>query len=211
MAFSFVEPCWAPIRLPAMLWVPRIGLPFLTRNWAPVTKKTRLKSRASRRARVIVMVPEIRSTAPLVRSGMRVAGVDSFSSNLIGLPSFFSTLASTSLARSTEKPPQLFCLSMKPNGGDAVRVPTTIVPVRAIFSRVVSARAGAAPANSTPSASHATRIRFVVAPMRLAPLFCPLSVGEDLRQEVPGPLVLRPLEEDVRRPLLHDLPHVHKD
>ena len=164
-----VEPCWAPMRLPAMLWTPRIGLPFFTRNWAPVTKKTALKSRLSRRARVMVIVPAIRSTAPLVRSGIRVAGVDSLSSNFTGLPIFFSTFAWTSFARSTEKPPQSLFLSTNPKGGDPVRVPTVNVPVRPIFSSVVSASAAPAPARRTPRAIPAATIRPTSVAIAVAP------------------------------------------
>ena len=62
-----------------------MGLPVLTRNWAPVTKNVRLKSTLSRLARVSVMVPAMRSTALEVKSAIRVGGVDSFFSTLIGL------------------------------------------------------------------------------------------------------------------------------
>src|SRR4030095_4974932 len=63
MMRALVEPCWAAMRLPSMFLMPLIGLPFLTRNWAPVTKKVSEKSTLSRRARVSVMVSAIRSTA----------------------------------------------------------------------------------------------------------------------------------------------------
>jgi hypothetical protein len=52
-----------------------------------------LKSTSSRRVRVMVIVPAMRSTAPLLRSVIRVAGVDSLSWNRTGLPTFVSTRA----------------------------------------------------------------------------------------------------------------------
>ncbi len=36
MIFALVEPCWAATRLPAMSLMPLMGLPFFTRNCAPV-------------------------------------------------------------------------------------------------------------------------------------------------------------------------------
>ena len=109
MMRALVEPCWAAMRLPSMLLMPLTGLPFFTRNWAPVTKKVIEKSTLSRRVRVSVMVPAIRSTAPEDRSGMRVGGVLSFFSTLIGLPSFFSSAGLTSSStRSMEKPTHSF-------------------------------------------------------------------------------------------------------
>ena len=85
--------------------MPLMGLVLLTRNWAPVTKNVRLKSTESRRGRVSVIVPAIRSTAFDVRSGIRVGGVDSFFSSLIGLPSFFDRAGSTPCStRSIVKP-----------------------------------------------------------------------------------------------------------
>ena len=62
------------------------------------------KSTLSRRARVSVMVPAMRSTAFEVRRGMRVGGVDSFFSTLMVLPSFFSICAKRRTA-SREWPP----------------------------------------------------------------------------------------------------------
>ena len=56
-----------------------------------------------------VIVPAIRSTAPDDSSGMRVGGVLSFFSTLIGLPTFFSTAGLTSSStRSMEKPTHSF-------------------------------------------------------------------------------------------------------
>src|SRR3989442_3145116 len=72
MILAFVEPCWAATRLPAIESMDLIGLPFFTRNCAPVTKNVRLKSTDSRRVRVSVMVPAIRSTAFELSRGMRV-------------------------------------------------------------------------------------------------------------------------------------------
>src|SRR5215813_903430 len=51
MIRALVEPCWAAMRLPSMSLMPRILLPFLTRNCAPVTKKVMEKSTLSRRVR----------------------------------------------------------------------------------------------------------------------------------------------------------------
>ena len=109
MIRALVEPCWAAMRLPSMSLMPRILLPFFTRNCAPVTKKVMEKSTLSRRVRVSVMVPAMRSTAFEVRSGMRVGGVDSFFSTLMVLPSFFSMAGLTSSStRSMEKPTHSF-------------------------------------------------------------------------------------------------------
>ncbi len=97
------------MRLPSMLLMPLMGLPFLTRNWAPVTKNVSEKSTLSRRVRVSVMVSAIRSTAPEDSSGMRVGGVDSFFSILMVLPSFFSSAGlMSSSTRSMEKPTHSF-------------------------------------------------------------------------------------------------------
>src|SRR5574341_988553 len=98
---------------------------------------------------------------------------------------------------------------MKPNGGEPVRVPTTNVPVRAIFSSVVSAAAGAAPvARSarirTTAAACRAHVHMVVPPSTL-------SVGEDLGQEYSGPLAPGLREEAVGRGLLHDAALVHED
>ena len=109
MMRALVEPCWAAMRRPSMFLMPLIGLPFFTRNWAPVTKKVMEKSTLSRRVRVSVIVPAIRSTAFDESSGMRVGGVISFFSTLIGLPSFFSSAGLTSSStRSIEKPTHSF-------------------------------------------------------------------------------------------------------
>ncbi len=68
-----------------------------------------MKSTLSRRARVSVMVSATRSTAPDDSSGMRVGGVLSFFSTLIGLPSFFSSAGLiSSSTRSIEKPTHSF-------------------------------------------------------------------------------------------------------
>jgi len=69
------------------------------------------------------------STAMLVSKGMRVAGVLSFSSNLIDCQFLFKSCVYQP-ARSTEKPTHSFCLLIYPNGGEAVRVPTVKTPVR---------------------------------------------------------------------------------
>src|SRR5438046_9132670 len=50
MIFALVEPCWAATRRLAMDSMPLMGLAFLTRNWAPVTKNE--IGRASCRERV---------------------------------------------------------------------------------------------------------------------------------------------------------------
>src|SRR2546425_3929601 len=61
--------------------------------------------------------------------GMRVGGVDSFFSSLIGLPSFRSIAGLTPCStRSIEKPTHSFCLLTNANGGDAVRVPIVSTP-----------------------------------------------------------------------------------
>src|SRR5437667_198435 len=125
-----VEPCWAATRLPAIDSIPLIGLFFFTRNCAPVTKKVRLKSTDSRRARVSVIVPAMRSTAFDDSKGMRVGGVDSFFSIVMGLPSFRSIAGLTACStRSIEKPTHSFCLLTNANGGDAVRVPIVSTPL----------------------------------------------------------------------------------
>jgi len=146
-----------------MSWIPLMGIPFFTRNWAPVTKKVRLKSTLSRRGRVSVMVPAIRSTAPDDRSGIRVAGVDSFFSSFTGLPTLLETAGRMSCStRSMEKPTHSFCLLTYAKGGEPVRVPMVRVPVRAIFSSVVSATAGATLASITASATRRLSSRFIV-------------------------------------------------
>jgi len=124
--------------LPAIESMDLIGLPFFTRNCAPVTKNVRLKSTDSRRVRVSVIVPAIRSTAFEDSRGMRVGGVDSFFSTLIGLPSFRSIAGLTPCStRSIEKPTHSFCLLTNANGGDAVRVPIVSTPDWPIFSSVL--------------------------------------------------------------------------
>ncbi len=76
---------------------------------------------------------------------MRVGGVDSFFSTLIGLPTSFSTAGFTSMStRSMVKPTHSLFLLMYANGGEPVRVPMVSTPVFLILSRVPScATAGA--------------------------------------------------------------------
>ena len=76
------------MRLPAIDCKPLIGLPFLTRNCAPVAKKVKLKSTWSRRDCVSVMVSAIRSTAfDGQKRDSRLRRPTPFS-NLIGLVEF---------------------------------------------------------------------------------------------------------------------------
>src|SRR4029453_14973744 len=120
MMRALVEPCWAAMRLPSMFLMPLIGLPFLTRNWAPVTKKVSEKPTLSRRAGGSVMVSAIRSTALDERSGIRVGGALSFFSTLIALPSFFSIPRFIKFPpRRTTKPTPLFLGAHGPGGGGA--------------------------------------------------------------------------------------------
>src|SRR5262245_42584861 len=204
MIFALVEPCWAAMRLPSMFLMPLIGLPFLTRNWAPVTKKVKEKSTLSRRTRVSVIVSAIRSTALEVSSGMRVGGVDSFFSSLTVLPSFFESSGTMSCStRSMEKPTHSFLLLTKAKGGEPVRVPMVSVSVRPIFSSVVSAEAGATPAQRTHSATASTAI------VRISD--SSLSVRQDLGQELARPVRARRREEVLRGLDLDDPAGVHED
>src|SRR5213594_731515 len=92
------------------------------------------------------MVPAMRSTALEERSGMRVGGVDSFFSTLIGLPTAFWTTGLTSIStRSIEKPTHSLFLLMYAKGGEPVRVPIVRAPVSLIFASV----SGWAPAGGT--------------------------------------------------------------
>ena len=70
---------------------------------------------------------------------MRVGGVDSFFSSLIGLPSFWERCGITSLLhRDRSKATHRSAGSGSAKGGEPDRVPMVRVPVRAIFSSVVS-------------------------------------------------------------------------
>ena len=68
---------------------------------------------------------------------MRVGGVDSFFSTLIGLPMAFWTSGLTSIStRSIEKPTHSLFLLMYAKGGEPVRVPIVRTPVSLIFASV---------------------------------------------------------------------------
>src|SRR3989475_10994946 len=187
MIRALVEPCWAAMRLPSMSLMLRILLPFLTMNWAPVTKKVNEKSTLSRRVRVSVMVSAIKSTALDDRSGMRVGGADSLRSTLTGFPSFFSRAGLiSSSTRSMEKPTHWFWLFTYAKGGDPVRVPTTSVPLWLILSSVLEAWAKAGVTEDASSATAATRARSFFMHCLLEGL-----VGQDLREEIPGAVRFR--------------------
>ena len=90
---------------------------------------------------------------------MRVAGVDSFNSTLIALPSFFSIAGLIACStRSIENPTHSLLALTKPNGGEPRRVPTVSTPVPEIFSSVVSASAGAATATNPRKRAASSRL-----------------------------------------------------
>src|SRR5215472_18690056 len=209
MIRALVEPCWAAMRLPSMSLMPRILLPFLTRNCAPVTKNVMEKSTLSRRVRVSVMVPAIRSTALEVRRGMRVGGVDSFFSILMVLLSFFSMAGLTSSStRSMEKPTHSFLAFTYAKGGEPVRVPMMSVPVWLMRSRVPCAWVWAS-AGVTVDASRA-RATTNATNLLMHSLLGGL-VRQDLGEEILGTIGAGSREELLRRGRLHHSSFVHED
>src|SRR4029450_533404 len=139
------------------------------------------------------MVPAMRSTAFEVSSGMRVGGVDSFFSILIGLPTAFSISGLTSCStRAMEKPTHRVCLFEVGEGRAPVRVPRVMVPEDLILSSVSWASTGPAAVSVT------ARVRAIASQRVIDDLL----VSEDLGQELTTTIGLGSREERLGRGLL---------